>query len=210
MLIDISWPLTAETISYKNRHPIQLQTLRTVAEHSVCDSLCTSFHLHTGTHIDAPSHILADGVSIEHLSLEKMNGPCRVIDLSLMVGEKIEASHLLPYNIVAGERILLKTQNSARSWKGEYCLEEVFLASSAADYLASLPVALVGIDALGLERNQTRYASHTPLLKANVIVVEGLRLAHAAEGIYELLLLPLAFKGVDAAPARAVLRTMEK
>jgi len=206
-MIDISWPLSANTISYKNRHPIAIEQLRTIADQGVNDSLCLRLHMHAGTHIDAPSHFIAGGKTIEQLSLEQMNGPCRVLDLSHLVGESIGKADIVSFHIKAGERILLKTRNSFMSAYGAYDPHEVYLAADAAEYLADCKVALVGIDALGLERNQAGYRSHIALFNADVIVVEGLRLDVVPPDFAQcsLHLLPLAFVGTEAAPARALL-----
>lgn len=207
-IIDISWPLAPGMVSYKDRHPFTIQPLRSVAVHTVADSLCPSLHLHAGTHIDAPAHMIDGGKTIELLSLEKMNGRCRVIDISHLALEAVEREHLEPHDVREGERILIKTRNSLRSAYGAYDAQEIYLAASAARYLASVGVFLVGVDALGLERNQPGYPSHCALFAADSIVVEGLRLAGVACGSFMLHLLPLALCGTDAAPARAVLTAL--
>ena len=61
----------------------------------------------------------------------------------------------------------------------------------------------VGIDALGIERNQT--PTHKLLLGAGIIIIEGLRLKDVPEGEYFLIALPLKIKDVEAAPTRAIL-----
>lgn len=206
-MIDISWPLVPGMVSYKDRHPLVIEQLRSIDCDTVADSLCSRLHMHAGTHVDAPSHFIKGGKTIDQLSLAQMNGPCRVLDLTTIAGECIEKDHLVPFQIEAGERILLKTQNSFLSPQGRYNVREMYLGSSAARYLAECAIALLGVDALGLERNQPDYASHVALFSAGVIVVEGLRLAAVPserQG-YVLHLLPLAFVGTEAAPARALL-----
>ena len=207
MLIDISWPLLPGMVMYKNRHPLDIKQIRTIAEHGVADSGCNYLYMHTGTHVDAPSHFLQDGPSIEQLSLEQMNGLCRVLDLTHVVKDCILMEDLLPFQITSGERILLKTRNSYAPAMGVYGTNEVYMEASAARFLANIGIALVGIDALGLERNQPGYVSHRSLFAAGVIIVEGLRLAEVPveRTEYTLHLLPLAFVGTEAAPARAVL-----
>ena len=38
--------------------------------------------VHTGTHVDAPLHFLADGADVTHLSLDVLIGPAVVAELS--------------------------------------------------------------------------------------------------------------------------------
>jgi arylformamidase len=204
--VDISWPLQEGMVSYKNRHPLKIEVLRTFAEHGIADSRCCQLHMHAGTHVDAPKHCIEGGAGVETLSLAAMNGPCRVLDLTQIIGERIEATDLVQFSIQNGERILLKTRNSAMPAIGSYNLQEIYLAASAARYLAECGVLLVGVDGLGLERDQPGYASHRALFDAGIIIVEGLRLAPVdTTRVYELHLLPLPFVGTDGAPARAVL-----
>jgi len=63
----------------------------------------------------------------------------------------------------------------------------------------------VGIDYLGIERNQEAHDTHTLLLQEDIPIIEGLRLAHAEEAYYSFICLPLALQGLDGAPARAIL-----
>jgi arylformamidase len=204
-MIDISWPLQPGMTSYKNRHALVIEQLRTVVEHGVTDSRCLALHMHAGTHVDAPSHFIPGGKTIEQLSLTQMNGRCRILDLTAVVGS-VRAHDLESLNIQPGERILLKTSNSFNAATALYSEDEIYVAACAAAYLANKQILLLGVDGLGLERNQPRHESHVALFNAGIVVVEGLRLADAqAEGNYILHLLPLAFVGTEAAPARAVL-----
>ena len=45
------------------------------------------------------------------------------------------------------------------------------------------------------------------VLKHDMAILEGLRLDHVPDGIYELIALPLKLVGFDASPVRAILRT---
>ena len=42
----------------------------------------------------------------------------------------------------------------------------------------------MGIDSLGIERDQTDHATHKGLLSNNIIIIEGLRLAAVSPGEY--------------------------
>ena len=81
----------------------------------------------------------------------------------------------------------------------------VYLEKSGAKYLAGKKVKTVGIDYVGIERDQPNHETHRFLLGNDIPIIEGLRLGKVKEGEYTLLCLPLAYKGMEAAPARAVL-----
>lgn len=202
-MLDISWPITAGMTEYKNRGSVKLAAIRTFEEHGMRETML-SLHSHTGTHIDAPSHFLRDGKSSEFVLLEALNGPCRVLDMT-HITDCITQDDLVAHNIQEGERILFKTKNSARSATEPFDALFVYVAKDAAAYLATAQVACVGIDYLGIERNQPAHETHEILLGNNVVIIEGLRLQDCMPGSYQLWCLPLAVQGVDGVPSRAVL-----
>ena len=71
--------------------------------------------------------------------------------------------------------------------------------------LVKKKIKTVGVDYLGIERNQPKHETHTLILGNEIAIIEGLRLEEATEGDYILYCLPLAVKGLEAAPVRAVL-----
>lgn len=160
-----------------------------------------NMNVHTGTHVDAPLHMIANGDTIETIPLERLVGPARVLDLTHLKGF-ITKEDLVPFAIQRGERILFKTSSS---FSEDFNVEFVFLREDGAQYLAEIGVGLVATDALGIERAQPEYPTHRTLMRNGVIIVEGLRLKEVEAGNYMLVIAPLKLTGIDAAPARAFL-----
>jgi arylformamidase len=160
--------------------------------------------VHTGTHLDAPLHMLADGATIETIPLHDLHGTARVLDL-MHINEEITRSDLEPFAIQHGEWILFKTRNSLSEI---YEFDFVYLKEDGAKYLAELGVKGVGTDALGIERSQDLFPTHRTLMRNNVLILEGLRLDVVPAGTYFFILAPLKLKGIEAAPARAFLLKM--
>lgn len=202
-IIDISWPLTSATTCYKDRQCIQIDATKTFEVDQVRESKII-FGSHVGTHIDAPSHFLVDGASIDQLPLSTFVGLCTVLDLSKNT-EKITSADLQWYQIAEGDILLFKTKNSTHTPTDRFDYNFVYLEQSAADYLVSKKIKAVGIDYIGIERNQPHHETHRVLMQAQIGIVEGLRLAHVAPGSYTLIALPISIPGIDAAPARAIL-----
>lgn len=206
-VIDISWPISAEMTAYKDRKVVQLDAIKAFEKDGVRESIIT-IGSHTGTHIDAPSHFLKDGKTIDKIVLEKFIGECSVLDLSDVV-DAITADHLSMYEIAPDDIILLKTMNSDYQPTDPFLKDFVYLDASGAQYLADQGVRAVGVDYLGIERNQPEHDTHTLLLQEEIPIIEGLRLAHVQEGYYSFICLPLAVQGIDGAPARAILFAQE-
>jgi arylformamidase len=201
-LFDISWPISSSMTEYKDRESVALNSLKHVAKDGVTESqIC--FHSHTGTHIDAPIHFVPGGKTIDQIDLQSLIGPCKVLDCS-SIHEKIIADDLKKFDIVAGDRILLKTINSTLKPTDLFNSNFVYLDANGARYLADKKITTVGIDYLGIERNQPNHETHVTLFENDITLIEGLRLADVAPGTYQLYCLPLNIIGIDSAPARAI------
>lgn len=201
-IIDISMTIHEGMQVYKNKDEKRPKIYNTVNHQTgkVHESRI-DIDVHCGTHVDAPLHMLAGGETIETIGLEQLVGPARVLDLT-HVNDAITKEDLLPHGIQRGERILLKTKSSLTD---EFLMDFVYLREDGAQYLIERGVKLVGTDALGIERAQPEYTTHRPLLRNNIVIVEGLRLGHVEPGSYWLVIAPLKLTGIDAAPARAFL-----
>jgi arylformamidase len=166
-----------------------------------------SSSVHVGTHVDAPYHFLNDGRTVESLPLDVLTGPCYVVQLpdgvdaiTAEVLERTEISRDM-------KRILFGTSNSHLWAKGETKFQEEFVAitEDGADWLVERGVQLVGVDYLSVSPFGDSEPTHKALLKAGVVIVEGLNLGNVMRGFYDLYCLPLKIAGSDGAPARAIL-----
>ena len=203
-IIDISLPLHSSTPIYPGNAPLHIATTRAVTE-SVSGLSSLSLGTHTGTHVDAPSHVLVGAGDMESLPLSCFVGPCRVLDFSPSDELTIPRSFLELQSVQAGERIIFKTKNSERGFTQMYD-QYVSVSSEAAAYLADVGVVLVGIDAPSIKaRGSSDNRPHTTLLERGIPIVEGIDLSMVVSGDYELCCLPLKLIGVEGAPARAIL-----
>jgi arylformamidase len=174
-------------------------------EHYNATQISSSVHL--GTHVDAPRHFLNDGSAVEELPLEVLTGPCYVAQLP----DGIEAitAEVLDRTEITSEmkRVLFGTSNSHYWAKGESRFQTDFVAitEDGAEWLVERGVQLVGIDYLSVAPYEESIPTHTVLLKAGVVIVEGLNLSDVMRGFYDLYCLPLKIVGSDGAQARAIL-----
>jgi arylformamidase len=163
--------------------------------------------VHLGTHVDAPYHFLNDGRTVEQLPLDVLTGPCYVVQLPDGI-EAITAEVLERTEITSEmKRVLFGTRNSHLWARGEPEFQTDFVAitEDGAEWLVERGVQLVGVDYLSVAPYGDSVPTHTVLLQANVVVVEGLNLANVMRGFYHLYCLPLKIAGCDGAPARAIL-----
>ncbi|OGB84105.1 hypothetical protein A3F66_02825 [candidate division TM6 bacterium RIFCSPHIGHO2_12_FULL_32_22] len=202
-IIDISWPISNDMTTYKDKKDVSIKKIREFHSDNVREiQICMSSH--SGTHVDAPAHFLENGETIDFVFLENLIGDCQVIDLTHL-DEKISMADLQKIKIEA-EILLFKTKNSFLNYVAPFDYEFIYLDSSAANYLVeTFNLKSVGIDYLGIERNQPARLTHTTLLESGIPIIEGLRLQNVEAGKYKLICMPLLIEGADAAPARACL-----
>jgi arylformamidase len=201
-LYDISMPINESIPVYGNKAG-KGPVITTVSDHNTVrmHESVISMNLHTGTHIDAPLHMIKGGSTFESIDISRLITTCRVLDLT-GAAYSITADDLRAKDIRPGSFILLKTRNSY--FEG-FDPGFVYVDISAASYLSEIGISGVGIDSLGIERAQPGHETHKTLLGGGIIILEGLRLADVREGMYKLIALPLRMTGTEASPARAVL-----
>ncbi|HET6872049.1 MAG TPA: cyclase family protein [Sporolactobacillaceae bacterium] len=198
-IIDVTLPIYKGMPVYKNK-PEKQPDYQTVTNGHVTESRL-SIDLHTGTHIDAPLHMINDGDTIETIPPESLIREVKVFDLT-HVEDGIRQEDLTDLDIQKNDFVLFKTKNSFAT---EFDFNFIFLKESGAHFLAERGIIGVGIDSLGIERSQEGHPTHRHLFSHNIIIIEGLKLDEVNPGTYKMVAAPLKLRGVDAAPARIFL-----
>lgn|SRR5690242_5039650 len=204
-LYDISLPVKNGGVVYPGNPEIHIEPQQDMAKGGSSNVSLLSLGSHTGTHVDAPLHMIPGGAGVDGIPLDALIGPavlCAFDDDVMAVTEALLRSQPLQGH----QRVLIKTRNSGfirdREFHGDY----TYLAPDGAEYLASLGVRLVGIDYLSIEQfHSGHHRTHRTLLERGIVIVEGLDLSAAPAGTYQLSCLPVLLAGIDGAPARAVL-----
>lgn len=206
-LIDISVPIHPDMPVFPGDPGIHFEPALDMS----CGGAANVTRLHigsqTGTHYDAPHHILNNGVTVDQIPLDHCYGPALVVEIPETV-QAIDEAMLRNVDLARCSRLLLKTRNS-RFWQETPTVfrnDFAALTGDGADYLAKNGVKLVGIDYLSIELfGQPDLAAHKALLGKQVTILEGLNLTHVQPGWYTLVAFPVLYQGLDGAPTRAVL-----
>lgn len=160
---------------------------------------------HLGTHVDPPAHYLDGTASVDRLPLEALVGPGVVLDMRGRTA--VDSAALMSSPMGDHVRVLLKTDNSARLLDPHFHEDYVHLTEDGAVYLVERGVRMVGTDYLSIERyNSPGAPVHLTLLRAGVVVVEGVFLLEVPPGPCDVYCLPLRIEGADGAPARVIVR----
>jgi arylformamidase len=200
--IDVSVPLREGMVVFAFENNMQIERRYSMERGDMGNNSSIHMGVHTGTHMDAPRHVLANGQTIDQMPLNDAIGPARVIEIR--DHKAIKAEELKQYKFKRGERILFKTLNSQRCWKTDtFIADFVYITEDAAQLLADAGVRLVGIDYLSVGGPG---ATHRILLGAGIWLLEGLDLSAVGVGNYNLICLPLKLVRTEASPVRAVLQ----
>jgi arylformamidase len=207
-ITDITLPIRTGQFSWPGDPPVAVTPRFRIADGDPANVSEVRLSSHTGTHVDPPAHFLDGGATVDQLPLDALMGEATVIDLTGRPGP-IGPADLEDLYLPAGtERLLMKTDNSARWPERLHTFPDDYVALSPAGaaWMVERGVRLVGIDFLSVEEyGAPGHPTHVTLLSAGVVILEGLDLSAVAAGAYELACLPLPLAGCDGAPARAVL-----
>lgn len=203
-VIDISVPNGPGQHVYPGDPEPRVDAVRRIAGGDVCNLSLLTMGSHTGTHVDAPFHFLADGARLGEVPFDRMVGPALVAELRGRAA--VDRRALADVPLRDGDILLCRTDNSWRWAAPEFQRDFTYVTEDAAELLVERGVRAIGIDYLSIERfGSTTFPVHRRLLGAGVFVIEGLDLRAVEPGRYTLVCLPLRFPDLDGAPARAIL-----
>jgi len=192
-VVDLTVPLSPQTPAFPGDPPVRFTRLRSHASDGYeVTEICLGTH--SGTHIEAPRHLLPSGKTLDQFPVDRLLGPGVVINCRVGCGFPIEADFLAerlrPWPLPMGGFALLWTEGAT-------------LTVEAAQLLIESQVFLVGTDSPSLDTEP--YPVHRLLMENEVLLVENLcHLEELGPGPVQCAFLPLATVGLDSAPVRAL------
>lgn len=177
-IIDITRELNEDVVIYEGDPRIRIEQFYTVESNGFAITKL-SMGSHSGTHMDAPSHVIPGAKNVSEIPLSALMGECVVVDTE---------NFQVPANF---KNVLIKTGSLESKAK---------LSEKQAQQLLDAGVRLVGTDALSIGNDRV----HKTLLEEGCMILESLDLSRAEPGTYFLCALPLKIKA-DGAPVRACL-----
>jgi arylformamidase len=200
-IIDISQPVDGRTGAWPGDTPFSAEFTWDMGAGASCNVSRVVTSPHNGTHADAPLHFRRGGTGIGEVPLEPYVGPCVVVD-GPRTGQ-VEPRHLAGIDLALTPRILVRTRDDVST---KFPEDFVSLSPEAARWLTERGARLIGLDTPSMDPFDSKTMdAHHALLAAPVAILENLVLSHVTPGFYDLIALPLRWKGLDASPVRAVL-----
>ena len=168
-----------------------------------------SMSVHTGSHVDSPSHVFKTEQHTDTIDIDRLTGKPVVVRLKVGESQGIRPEHLQGHNIHEGDIVIIATGWSDKMWGKfpDYYTKSPYLTPEAAEYLARLKIRAVGFDFF--EEYNARlpqfgsedFVVHRTLLGAGVILMEHLTNLEALTGDAIFVAAPLRLHGVEGAPA---------
>lgn len=163
---------------------------------------------HTGTHIDAPAHILTSAKSLDQLPIDRFYGNALVLKPACLPHRLIDIGDLLPFEpaIEKSDFILFHTGWS-RFWGTQaYFSGYPVLSEDAATWLCGFGLKGVGMDTISADTADSHdFPIHNILLKRELIIIENLtHLDRLPVSGFIFSCFPLKIETADGSPVRAV------
>ena len=166
-----------------------------------------SMYSHTGTHMDAPAHVLAGRASLDELPASQFVGKATVIRCDdLGEGGKITMEHLRKNPAAEQADFLLFHTGWGKYWgKPEYFGNYPCVTNQVVDFLIQTGKKGVGLDTISLDPIAS-LTLHRQLLSTNkAVIIENLcNLDKLPQGLFTFCALPLRYENADGSPIRAV------
>jgi len=166
---------------------------------------------HTGTHMDAPFHFLEKGAKIHEISLKKLVSEAVLIKSKKKGGESITKIDIQKFEkkhgkIASFSSVIFYTGWQRNLQKKYYFTKNPGLSVSAAKYLASKKINLVGIDSPSIDLGKdSKFSVHQIFAKKGILIVENLaNLEKIKSSKFHLVVLPLKLKNATGSPVRAI------
>jgi len=166
---------------------------------------------HTGTHMDAPHHFLEKGAKIHEISLKKLVSEAALIQCRKNGGQSITKTDIQKFEKNHGKienfsSVIFYTGWQKNLQKKYYFTKNPGLSVSAAKYLTSKKISLVGIDSPSIDLGKDpKFSVHKIFAKKGVLIVENLaNLDKIKSPTFHLVVLPLKLKNATGSPVRAI------
>lgn len=166
---------------------------------------------HSGTHMDAPFHFVKNGSKIHQIRVNRLVRDAQLIKIRKGANQSITKKDIIQIEkkhgrITNDATIIFDTGWYKNLEKRFYFEKNPGLSPSAAYYLSSKKINLVGIDSPSIDVGSDKeFSVHKILSKNNIIIVENLtNLKNIPNRNFRFIALPLKLKDATGSPIRAI------
>jgi arylformamidase len=206
-IIDLSHLLNNYTPVYPGTEVPVFKLANTILNDGFAETKI-SMYSHTGTHMDAPAHMIEGAMTLDAFDPSKFYGPAICIDCTHVLNAMIQKEHLIPFFDILKQVdfVLLRTGWYKKWTKKEYFDGFPTLSFKACEWLSSFNLKGIGIDVISIDKmGSISMENHLILLKKGIVIIENLNNLDALESdIFTFSCFPLKFENSDGSPLRAI------
>ncbi len=185
----------------------RVEELANVTDNGFALKLVT-FDNHTGTHMDSPAHVLAEGMTLDSMEVSSFVGSALVADFTHVAQGLVGLEDLLPLEekIERNDFFLFHTGWSRFWGEDKYFEKFPLLTQEACGWIATKGIKGFGMDVISVDPVDAEdLVNHRLLLDSGMVLVENLtNLQKLPEEGASFYCLPLKVEGSDGFPARAI------
>jgi kynurenine formamidase len=206
--IDLTHRIEESMPVFPGDPPPEIRQVMTLGP-DICTVQSICFNNHIGTHLDAPSHFLEGGMTVDEIPLESLIGRAVILDFTdkskndLITKEDLKAH---TYRIHPGSRLLIKTGWDVNFTSEAYYEDFPCLTREAAEFLVSCKIRLLGMDTPSPSPlDDPGQIIHKTLLGAGVVILESVKnLTLIERDQCQIIVLPPPIKDFSGAPCRVI------
>ena len=204
-IIDLTHPLSSDTQPYPGSPPNKIEQAAFIDKDG-CRVKTLGITTHSGTHMDAPAHMLQNGKALDDYSADCFYGKALVIDALTDTADEIPPDILKEINLENWpDFILFNTGWDKKYGTSEYYASFPFLSAALAEQISGLGLKGVGIDSPSVDSINSRdYPVHRILMEKGMLILENLCcLDKIGKQEFTLAAFPLKVFDADGSPIRA-------
>jgi arylformamidase len=206
-IIDLSHNLISGDLVLDGEQNPKLEEISNIKAKGYAVTLI-SIHSHTGTHIDAPSHMIEGAKTLTSFPISKYYGQGMMIQCKEFANKEIPLSYLQQFeeSISKAEFIILNTGWDQKWNTLEYFKNFPVLSEESASWLSRFNLKGIGIDSISIDHIDSQTTPiHKILLSNEILIIENLtNLNELTNKSFNFQCMPIKFKDIEGSPVRAV------
>lgn len=204
MFIELTHKMEEEMPVYPGTEGPVFDKSFTIEKNGFAETLVKMFS-HTGTHMDAPAHMVPGGKTLDEYPVQHFIGEAYLLDLTNGVPDVKELAGDLCL-IEKSDFIILKTGWSKKWGADDYFKGFPVLTGELLDYLLQFDIRGFGVDAISVDPVGTStFDNHMKMFAKKCTIVENLKnLDNIPQKNFKIIMLPLLTKDSDGFSARVV------
>ena len=206
-IIDLTHPISPGMPVYPGTEPPILKTECTIEDIGFLEKKITLYS-HTGTHMDAPAHLIKDAKTLDKFPIGQFYGRALLLNFTNITENTIGLQRLEPHKDAIGDIdfLLLHTGWSKYWGSDKYFIDYPVLSLDAAEWLGKFRLKGIGLDTISADKVDTeKYLIHKAFLENDTVIIENLtNLDTLSCNQFTFSCFPMSFEDADGSPVRAV------